>query len=334
MELPADPDLDGRREHKLEPGVLEDARHPRQDVGHAAEEHRRRQDGADDELQLLPALLGLARGALAVDRLARRAFRARLGQVIAGGGDRLAEAREVRPRGIEDDRRLLRREVHRRGLHARHGGERALDLADARGAVHPADGRGHPLHHFPLKRAKTSSSSSIFCCRSPLEPERIASATHDSMWRPSRSFSTCSRAPCTAAICIRMSTQYASLSTIRWSPCTCPSIRRIRPRILAFVSWLITPSYPRGVVSRRGTAESNRRGPTAAGPGFGVRTWGRRSYVEERWLLRRRDGLAIAGLGDVLLPLLRLCGGAGCALRELPALLVGDAVTLLDHEEI
>src|SRR5712691_4554652 len=248
MELPADPDLDGRREHKLEPWVLEDARHPRQDVGHAAEEHRRRQDGAGDELQLLAALRGLPRGALAVDRLARHAVRARLGQLVAGGGDRRAEAREVRLCGIEDDRRLLRREVHRRGLHARHGGERALDLADARGAVHPSDGRGDPLHHFPLKRAKTSSSSPIFCCRSLLEPERMASATHDSMWRPSRSFSTCSSAPWTAATCIRMSTQYASLSTIRWSPCTCPSIRRSRPRTLAFVSSLITPIPPGGSI--------------------------------------------------------------------------------------
>src|SRR5262249_21073032 len=62
-----------------------------------------------------------------------------------------------------------------------------------------------------------------------------------------------------------MSTQYASLSIIRWRPCTCPSIRRSRPRALAFVSSLIMSEppggiYPLGVVSTRVTVAVNSAG--------------------------------------------------------------------------
>src|SRR5439155_13229180 len=97
-----------------------------------------------------------------------------------------------------------------------------------------------------------------------------------------------------------------------------------------------TPLYPPGVVSRPAPAESNRRGAgRKSSVGFGVRPVEvQPSHVEERRLLRGRGGLATAGLGGALLPLLRPCSSAGCGPRELPALLVGDAVTLPDHEEI
>src|SRR6266545_97620 len=98
------------------------------------------------------------------------------------------------------------------------------------------------MAHRPPKREKTSRSSSTFLCRSLAVPERIASATQDSMWRPSRSRWTCSTAPCTAVSCRRMSTQYLSSSTMRWMPCTCPSIRRRRPIVFALVSSSIISS--------------------------------------------------------------------------------------------
>src|SRR3989454_3516001 len=41
--------LHGRREDELEPRVLEQGRHPGNDVWHAAQEHRRRQDGRSEE---------------------------------------------------------------------------------------------------------------------------------------------------------------------------------------------------------------------------------------------------------------------------------------------
>src|SRR5207247_2654981 len=193
--------------------------------------------------------------------------------------------------------------------------------------------RGDPLHPSPLNRAKTSRTSPIFCCRSLLEPERMASATHDSMWRPSRSFSTCSSAPWTAATCIRMSTQYASLSTIRWSPCTCPSIRRSRPRTLAFVSSLITPIPPGGSIPPRDRGVNSTGGGSRAVTGAGAVVTG--SQVEERRLFRGRDGRAPRP-DDALLslrrPLPRRVGGRGPG--ELPPFLVGDAVALLDREEI
>src|SRR5712692_12055914 len=88
----------------------------------------------------------------------------------------------------------------------------------------------------PPKREKTSRSSSTFFCLSRAVPERMASATQDSMWRPRISRCTCSTAPCTAVSWRRMSTQYLSSSTMRCMPCTCPSIRRRRPRALALLS--------------------------------------------------------------------------------------------------
>src|SRR4030095_10495209 len=244
-----DPELNGRREDQEEPRVLERRRHPRQDVGHAAQQHGRRQHGADDELVLLAPLLGLARGAFGVERGAGRLVGRRLRQLVARRPDRRLERVETGPLRIERDRGLLSREVNARPLDAGEPGEGALDLAHTRRTVHAAQRGALCLHHLPRNRANTSSSSSIFCWRSLFEPERMASVTHDSMCRPSRSFSTCSSAPCTAETWSRMSTQYASPSIIRWRPCTCPSIRRSRPRALAFVSSLIIPYTPRGSIA-------------------------------------------------------------------------------------
>src|SRR5260370_16382556 len=58
------------------------------------------------------------------------------------------------------------------------------------------------------------------------------------------------------------------------------------------------------------------------------------SEIEERGLLGGRDGLAPAGLGRALLSLLPARGVGGRGAREPPALLVGDALTLLDDEEV
>src|SRR5215510_382823 len=225
---------------------------------HPTHEHGSREHGADDQPVALAALFGVACGLLGV--VHGGVPGARLGKLVARRGDRRLQRLDARPRGVVRHGGSLRREVHRRPLDARDRAERALDPADARGAVHAANrrnevGRVALRHHFPRNRANTSSSSSIFCWRSLFDPVRSASATHNSMWRPSRSFSTCSRAPCTAETWSRMSTQYASPSIIRWRPCTCPSIRRRRPRTLVFVSSLII-LYPLGVVSTRLSALS------------------------------------------------------------------------------
>src|SRR4030095_11468246 len=172
---------------------------------------------AADQTGELAALIGLARGLFGA--VTRPGALARLGQLVARGGHRLTQRLDTRKGRVERDLRLLGREIDQRLIDAGDRGQRALDLPAARRAMHPANGLdevGRLLrHHLPRKRANTSSSSSIFCWRSLFEPVRTASATHDSICRPSRSFSTCSSAPCTAETWSRMSTQYASPSIIR-----------------------------------------------------------------------------------------------------------------------
>src|SRR4029450_9864458 len=182
----------------------------------------------------------------------------RLRQLVARRPDRRLERVETGPLRIERDRGLLSRAVTAPPLDAGEPGEGALDLAHTRRTVHAAHRGDLGRHHLPRNRANTSSSSSIFRWRSLCEPERMASVTHDSMCRPSRSFSTCSSAPCTAETWRRMSTQYAPPSIIGWRPSTCPSIRLSRPRALAFVSSLITRIPPGGSI-RPGSAGVNRR---------------------------------------------------------------------------
>src|SRR6185369_7778047 len=164
----------------------------------------------------------------------------------------------------------------------------------------------------------TSSSSSTFCWRSDLDPERSASATHDSMCRPRSSFWTCSSAPCTAEICRRMSTQYASLSSIRCSPCTCPSMRRSRPRALTLVSSLSTFIPPGGSIGSPRRSVKRAEGSLEEG-GLGARS--------------RGAAAATAG-GRPLLRLPRRSGRRRRRARQLPALLVGDALALLDDEQV
>jgi hypothetical protein len=166
MKLPADPELNRGREHQLDPGILEHRRHPRQEVGHSTDQHGSGEHGAHEQAVALTALLRLARRLLGVVHGSRA--RARLGELVAGGRDRRLQGVDAGPRRVERDGRLLGREIDRRLIDTGDRGQGALDLADARGAVHPAHGgddvgRVGLRHHLPRNRANTSSSSSIFC---------------------------------------------------------------------------------------------------------------------------------------------------------------------------
>src|SRR6266403_1516574 len=102
-------------------------------------------------------------------------------------------------------------------------------------------------------------------------------------------------------------------------------MRRSRPSALPLVSSLITPSpppgglYPQGVVSvrppRLSTAPGARRGSVEQGRLGGG--GGRRAAALR--LLRAALGLALGG---------------GRRPRQLPALLVRDALALLDHQQV
>src|SRR5262249_13811572 len=162
---------------------------PGKERRHPADEQRRRQHDADEDLAAQASLLLLACAPLAV--LGLPAVDSRRGaQLVAGRLDSLLQPWHPSPCGIERHGRLLGGQIHVRALYAGHAGERALDLAHAGRAVHAAHRQGLALcrHHFPPKRANTSSSSSIFWWRSDFEPERSASVTQDSMWPPSSSF--------------------------------------------------------------------------------------------------------------------------------------------------
>src|SRR6266850_1882969 len=190
VELGADPELHGRGQQELQPRVGQPGRRPWKDLRHASDEQRRREHGAHQHPGAQPPLLGLARAPLTVLGLAA-AHDGRGAELVAGRGHRLLQRRHAGARGVEGDGGLLGGEVDRGALHAGHAAQRALDLADAGGAVHAAHRQRLALgHHLPPNRANTSSSSSIFCWRSDLEPERRASATHVSMCRPSSSFCT------------------------------------------------------------------------------------------------------------------------------------------------
>src|SRR5882672_7669625 len=55
---------------------------------------------------------------------------------------------------------------------------------------------------------------------------------------------------------------------MRWSPCTCPSMRRSRPRALAFASSLITPIPPGGSLLRTGSGVNRASAAKAKGAGL------------------------------------------------------------------
>ena len=97
----------------------------------------------------------------------------RLGQLVAGRRHRGPQRADVGPGGIERDGGPLGGEVHRRASPPRARRERALDLADAGGAVHAAHGQRDArvgASAVAPKRENTSSSSSTFCWRSDLTP--------------------------------------------------------------------------------------------------------------------------------------------------------------------
>mgnify|MGYP003694019609 CR=1 FL=1 len=167
MKLPADPELNRGREHQLDPGILEHRRHPRQEVGHSTDQHGSGEHGAHDQAVALTALLGLARRLLGVVQRSPAPVRGS-DELVAGRRDRRLQGVDAGPRRVERDGRLLGREIDRRLIDTGDRGQGALDLADARGAVHPAHGgddvgRVGLRHHLPRNRANTSSSSSIFC---------------------------------------------------------------------------------------------------------------------------------------------------------------------------
>src|SRR5207245_2612709 len=142
------------------------------------------------------------------------------------------------------------------------------------------------------------------------------------------SLSTCSSAPWTAATCIKMSTQYASLSTIRWSPCTCPSIRRSRPRTLAFVSSLITPIPPGGSIPLRDRGVNSTGGGSRAVTGAGAVVTG--SQVEERRLFRGREGRAPRRADGLVSPRRALRSRGGRRAREAGAPSAGASLNGVD----
>src|SRR5215213_1897173 len=97
---------------------------------------------------------------------------------------------------------------------------------------------GHALYTC-RNRSRAAVSSSIFS--SAPSPFSMDARTQCSTWSLSRMVATFSEAETTLPIWVSMSTQYASSSTMRWSPRTCPSIclRRFR-------SFSLSPSlmYP------------------------------------------------------------------------------------------
>ena len=191
--------------------------------------------------------------------------------------------------------------------------------------MHAAHGQGEPLgHHLAPKRENTSSSSSTFCWRSDLEPERRASATQDSMCRPSRSFWTCSSAPCTAEICSSTSDAVRVAVDHPPQPLHLPLDATQPPPGLAPGLPRPAPLYPQGVVSHAppGACQTHRLA-------------GRHLDLDRAngWALGRG---ARAAAGSVAL----LASGGDGALAgggrawKLPALLLGDALALLDHQQI
>src|SRR5215213_5996240 len=95
---------------------------------------------------------------------------------------------------------------------------------------------GHALYTCRNRSRAAAVSSSIFS--SAPSPFSMDSRTQCSTWSLSRMVATFSEAETTLPIWVRMSTQYASSSTMRCIPRTCPSIRLRR-----LWSFSLSPSF-------------------------------------------------------------------------------------------